>query len=199
MFPFQSQVDAFNGHKKATTKILPESILADVSLQNQTVIKNPDYLSQWWSMLRMIKIPNMKFIQLGDVMRWFDEQFSRSVKFFKLYSDFESQCSVRYDDNDRLQIQSSIEYTQGMLEKVLNDKASLADLPAALSSRFNWPTRNTASSKSLTDVCTTPSHPHIKRSLEAQFPELISYLQQQNHWLPPSLTMGISACDADIQ
>ena len=58
-----------------------------------------------------------------------------------------------------------------------------------------WPERTAKVTKWKTDICTTPIYEQVKAQLEAQFPLVMEYLQQQSHWIPPSMSQGRSACD----
>ena len=74
-FPTKNMVEAFNAENNMFHH-------RDGTKRKIIMIKNPDYLSAWWSMLRLILIGNVKFLVMTcDIIRWFDYELSRNVAY----------------------------------------------------------------------------------------------------------------------
>lgn len=118
-----SSHDVYDGHSANSKKV---------------IIKNPDYLSMWWVLFKLMMIPNLKFvIQLSDLLRWFDYEINRSVLYKIAYDDRINDnlhifCKVAYNSNDEIEMMSVAKCIPGLIESILNSKTNMANLNVAL-------------------------------------------------------------------
>ncbi len=121
-FPTKQMVEDFNAdhHRYNHTNQSKRKIIT---------IKNPDYLSAWWSMLRMILVGDVKFLVMTcDAVRWFDYEIYRNVAY-----KAEAQGDLRFR-NERVVMPMDLVLNEfnDVYDHVLHDHSSMLNLLSSM-------------------------------------------------------------------